>query len=68
MDTRKLIARAVIFLSLIGLNTFMFRELVAVLRQPQDGMEPALAALIGGLIGAITTAIGLASKDFFNPQ
>ncbi len=68
METQKLIARALMFLLLMVLDAYMFYELVAVLKNPVGEVAPALIALLSGTIGGITMALGLAAKDFFNPQ
>lgn len=64
MEFQKLWARFIIFASLIAVDLVMFTSLVGALIA-ENGLQPAIAALMGTVIGAVTTAIGLAAKDFF---
>ena len=67
--TQQLITRVLIFLSLLVIDLFMFIKLIAVIQfTGQSQMEPAVAALLGSVIGAVTTILALAGKDFFNPS
>ncbi len=66
IETQRLVARAVIMLVLITVNVWMFSYLIKGLSS--GDLEPAISAILSSLATAVTGAIGLAAKDFFNPQ
>jgi len=51
---------------LVGADVLMFRYLIDGLTH--DSIAPAVAALIGGLITGISTALGLGARDFFQAE
>ena len=53
-----------VFCGLVASDVAMFWWLIHYLTGPAP--DASLTALLGTLVGAITTAIGLAAKDFFN--
>tara|TARA_Y100000034_G_C6750185_1_gene333393 strand:- start:266 stop:433 length:168 start_codon:yes stop_codon:yes gene_type:complete len=53
-------------LVLITVNVWMFSYLIKGLSS--GDLEPAISAILSSLATAVTGAIGLAAKDFFNPQ
>ena len=58
--------QAVIISFLAGIDGIMFWQLIVKLNGSSISAEAS--ALLGALIGAITTALGLAARDFFNPK
>ena len=62
----KLGLQTLMFLALVGTTAFMFWGLWSVLTDKE--VNEILAAFIGGLIGAISTSLGVAAKDLFNTE
>ena len=58
--------QTVVILALIGIGGLMFWWLVDGIKTGE--LSASVAALAGGLVGAITMMLGQAGKDFFNPE
>ena len=66
--TAKLMFQYLLMFLLVGIDAFMFWYLIHGLVQVEDSqLDPAIAALIGGLITGVTGAIGMGIRDLFNP-
>lgn len=53
---------------LVGVDALMFWVLVDGLwaTPGEQQIDPAISALVGGMVGAITAAIGMGSRDLFD--
>lgn len=62
----KLKLQTFVLLAFLIVDGAMFWQLASGLDAGE--ISAPVAGLLGGLIGAVTTSLGLAAKDYFNPE
>jgi len=62
----KMVTQVFLFAALIAADLVMFYFLITGLIG--GTLSPEVAAIIGTIVGAVTTSLVMASKDFFNPN
>jgi len=67
--TQQLFTRLVVFILLLMIDLWFFKNLIEQTTIKEGtAVEPAIIALLGTVVGAVTMIVGLAGKDFFNPR